>query len=478
MDHVQQNLEANYASLSQVSQRLLTVQGNMQQAEKSVLGKVFDLQTVRSFLTHHQQYGAANQVLRNDVAALNIKAEDLSAQVAAARTQLQAAQGIRRAETAEAQTMLAQEDGTILTLHEEIAKTRVRMSTQEKVEVKLTHVHDDLVKNEQLAAAKRAHDAIVNQQVAVATNSELLKHQSLRNQLISMHRYGEACHGQAESLKKALKHEVVVAPADTTLLRAVEAHAVEADNAAMQRLQAEKLILLAELAQAEQESKTAHAKLVAETHAFDTQKAQVVNEFKATRAEMVSTMDRIKTLGKAIRVNIRARNQAQVKRDLVEATRQEMLKELDPTKIHMLEAENAALKARYNFSAAVLMKSKMAEAKAIAVKDQATANMKASKKASAASYEEAEEAKKEGKAEVKEAMLKAEEEKVKARKEIDAAKAALEMQCRAKWDVRAAEKDKEVQQCDALASSLATEQAKLETLKTTLQAQVSADVAS
>jgi len=476
--------------LSQITQKLISVQNDVDKTEKAILGKVFDIQAIRNFMTHHAELNAANQVAKNDVGALEIKSDELNKRLAGMKLQQQVRQGLMRAESAQLEAMVAQQGATIHALQQEIAARKTIRAKQ----ALMKQVHDQLTMEKAQQVLK---GEMMKQQIEVAINKgeelkdlaqdaelskvkmameiELKKHQSLRMQLVTLHNYGDACHTRVEQLGKQTHIQAVEGPKEDLLLKAVEKHAIAAENAATQRLQAEKMILSAELEQAKMNVKMAHSALTAKTKQFERLKGEITATFTATRSEMKANMDRIKTLNKAIHANIQKEKEDRKKLAMVEMTVQDLMKELDPTRMATLNADNYALKSAFTRTEQALKKSKMEEAQALAEAGETAAEVKALEEAAKISKQEKLKAAKEGAEELKKATLEATKNQEQADKTKNAAQAALEKKCRPEWDTISSKKNKELQTCKALESELAVAKAQQETLMQTLKAEVATD---
>merc|ERR1719159_691103 len=75
---VKEQLAGDHRTLGTVSAALMSVQTEVDKTEQSMLGKVLDLQTARSFFTRHEQIDTANEKLKDDVSRLNSQVEGLS----------------------------------------------------------------------------------------------------------------------------------------------------------------------------------------------------------------------------------------------------------------------------------------------------------------------------------------------------------------------------------------------------------------
>merc|ERR1719375_2435216 len=431
-------------------------------------------------MVHDAEASAANQVAANDLKTLKMKAEEISKAVAGARVQLQAMLSVQRAQKAQLEAMLIQQQSTIEHLRAEAYNNAGVIADH----VRLRKVHDQLViaKQNELAMAKAAHlhdqqveqkEQAENAQLNVWLDNEAAKQANLKGQLITMNQYGQACHKRVSELEKemvAASKTIVVETKESALLETVQAHANVADEAAMQRLQAEKMIL-----RAEQESQKEYAELKQKTQVYDALKDHIVHQFNDIRSQMQGSVARIKVLNEGIRQNIAASSEAKTKVDLLDKTRQELIVELDPSKMAVVKAEHHALQDAYNRTEVTLHKSKLAETMAFTDAQEAKAGAMAAQEAVKISKEQALQAVAEGEAEVRAAVAEAEANKQEARKKKEDAAAALEMKCREEWDVRSATMKKQQTECKALKSELEVAQAQADTLKETLKAQVSAD---
>lgn len=479
-------------ALSALSRNLTSVQDDVEKAETKFFGKNFDVNAVQSFMKRDAEMKSSNQAAKTSIAALEMKRNGLRTQLSRGRQQLQVRQSRMRAEEEQLQNTEAKQQSTKQEIQREIANLR---TVREEEGFLMKQIHEDLqtpveqqlLKSEmmkhqiQTAIAKgEAFKALVEEQelgkTRMAIDVELKKHQNLKMQLLTLHKYGEACHTREDQIEKETHLQNVEGPKENLLVDAVEKHAIAAENAATQRLQAEKMILSAELKEVENQVKMAFTALTAKTKQFERLKVEITAQFKATRAEMEEDMEYIKKVNKAIHANIQKEKQDRKKLELVELTIIQIMKELDPAKLATLKADYKALQKAFIRTDAALQKSKMAESQALAEAGEAAAETKAFSAAAKTSQEEKEKATEEGSAELKKEVLKAAAHKAKAEKDAKAAMVALEVKCRDEWDDISAKKAKEVKACDALQSELSVAKAQQEVLMSTLKARAAAAV--
>merc|ERR1719409_915195 len=74
--------------IGHVAQNLLSVQTDINHVEKEVLGKVFDIQTLKTFFTTHQSVVNENKQLKSETSELNGEIESLSGQLNEAHVQM------------------------------------------------------------------------------------------------------------------------------------------------------------------------------------------------------------------------------------------------------------------------------------------------------------------------------------------------------------------------------------------------------
>merc|ERR1719440_1994918 len=75
---VEDQMGEQHQKLGKLSASLVSVRQEVDKTEQSMLGKVLDLQTARSFFVRHEEIGTSNEKLTDDVSMLNTQVEDLS----------------------------------------------------------------------------------------------------------------------------------------------------------------------------------------------------------------------------------------------------------------------------------------------------------------------------------------------------------------------------------------------------------------
>jgi len=78
---VKKQLDSDHSALGKVSAVLMDVQSSVDKTEQSMLGKVLDLQTARTFFTRHAEIDTANDKMQEEVSKLNTNVEGLSSTV-------------------------------------------------------------------------------------------------------------------------------------------------------------------------------------------------------------------------------------------------------------------------------------------------------------------------------------------------------------------------------------------------------------
>lgn len=120
-------LQSEGAALGNVAEQLLSVQSDVNRVERESLGKVFDLETLRTFFAGHQQLVAENDALKGLVDQLKKQIEPMTTQL----NQLQAQVVEAQAKAAESAAGLAAKDKQLLDA-QQVATAASAAAAQEK----------------------------------------------------------------------------------------------------------------------------------------------------------------------------------------------------------------------------------------------------------------------------------------------------------------------------------------------------------
>merc|ERR1719174_1740518 len=139
---VKEQLAGDHRTLGTVSAALMSVQTEVDKTEQSMLGKVLDLQTARTFFSRHEEIDTSNQKLQEEVSSLNGQVEDLSSQLSKVQKEFLANGKKNRKDEAELRAEDVSNKALIQSINGELAKE----DDVQKALKSLEKIHDNLMK--------------------------------------------------------------------------------------------------------------------------------------------------------------------------------------------------------------------------------------------------------------------------------------------------------------------------------------------
>lgn len=257
---MQSRLAESTSELGNVAEKLLSVQSDVNRVEQESLGKVFDLETIKTFFDSHQNVMSENEALKK-------QAENLEAELASLRNDLSA----KSAENAEMKAQASTE-----------SQIRERLEAQNTVlQLKVNETADAITKCQTNAtsltksntALEAAKAQLENDRMAAAHVISQL-HQQVKDQETKLEAGAEA--------KKDLEHRVELAE------KGVEDLKLQLQAATQERLDkhSELEAVKVDAAKAEVEHKAELQKATAEKAAAD----QALKDMKDMKAEKKKTL--------------------------------------------------------------------------------------------------------------------------------------------------------------------------------------------
>lgn len=471
---VKQQLASEHRVLGKVSQSLMSIQTNVDKTEQSMLGKVLDLQTARSFFTRHEEIDTSNKKLEDEVAELNTQVEDLSSTLSKVQKEFLS----NAASNAKSEGKLEGEDTENKEMIASMNKELDKEGDVEKSLKKLEKIHDDLMKEavETLKAGKKSVDML--KEARIASRQEVGKHRGLRHQLVEMNNYSVACHVKVQDVSKKVGRALMKDANDNKASIMTSAQKQKASAASQQRLLAEKALLISEVKKYEKEEKESIDRMRDLREDMKVLEAGILKEVRDVEKKLKEEKERVKGLRVALLENVQAEEQDVIRKDATDAKIKELVGQIhdeqNPVIIATTEGQNDALQAELNQAYAMWKVVKKAETAATLNRDQAMQDMKAEQEGLRLANEALAAAQAEGQKNLEEAVKKTNQSKKKAQDIIDKAQAVIAGRCKPKWDAIRKKKFAKLKKCKAWEKDLEMELAKKDLLMQTAKAQADA----
>jgi hypothetical protein len=471
---VKKQLASDHRNLGKFAAALMSVQSNVDKTEESMLGKVLDLQTARTFFTRHEAIDTANDKMQDDVNKLNTQVEGLSSTVYKVQKAFLAAGTKNREEEGKLHDQSVENAALIESINAELAKGN---DVKEQLK-KLTKIHDDLLAQavEALKAGKLSLKML--NEARDTSKREVGKHRSLRNQLVQMNNYSIACHAKVEKTSKELGQALLRDSKDNQAAILTMKQKQKATQATEQRLLAERALLVSETKKVEDEEVQEMDRLKDLREDFATLEKNIVAEVRDMQAKINSEKERLKSMRTALMENTQAQQDDLAKKQLTDELVAELSNKLhdneNPVIIATTEGQNDALQAELNEAYTLWKSVKAAETAALLNLEQAQADVEAQKQNGKLVTDALKLARKEGQQKLAQAVKVASESKAKSAIMIEKAEAAVAGKCKPKWDKIRKKQQKKLKKCRALRAELMVESSKKDLLMTAVKARAEA----
>lgn len=467
MQRVGKTLGDHHRALGGISQELLEVQSIVDHTERSMLGKILDVQSARNLYAQHMQVQEANAKARSELASLNAQVAGLSSQVHDAQKYLM--ETSQREHTSE---NLMNDEATkdraeLQSLEQELAKGKDSLATHEQ----LASSHNQLVAESQQIAKLGADVVAELQRVRNALKAEGSRQAKLKKSALDMHDYDVDCHKQAETLAKQDASVKQLEPKVHQAAVVTEKHAEASIAAAEQRLLAEGALVRTEVRRAETASANAYSTLQFEQRKMKVLQDNIIRQMREMTQKVAEEEQRDQSVEASVAANEAADNQDKAAKTAMERRIRKVESQLSPVRLSGLQAENEAIAVELRHAMELLDESKTAEARAQVAAQQAAAEAEAQTAAAESAGEALRLAHEEGQKEIKEAIDKAAASKTKAEATVQSAEDALKAHCRVRWEKRAQKRDKELADCNSKKEQLAVANAQRETLQQVMKSQ-------
>jgi len=468
---VKQQLAIDHRTLGTVSASLMSVQTSVDKTEQSMLGKVLDLQTARSFFSRHLEIDTANDKLKDENTKLNSQVEGLSATISQVQKQyLSDAQKNRISEAALHQQII-EISSLIQSLNAELSH-----SDEIKEELKrLTKIHQDLMQEAVQAAEAGRKSVTMLVEARGANRIEVMKHSGLRRQLVAMNNYSTRCYADVSKKSKKLGMLMISESKDSQAAEMTLKQKKKANEAAEQRLLAEHALLVSQVQKIETQELQAVDKIKDLRGDFKLLEQSIVKAVRKMEDEIKAERERVKSLSKDLMENAQAEEESNTRKEAFEARIEKLIAEVheseNPIIIATTEGQNQALEAELAEGFVFWKNVKRVETAALLDVDQVDAEMAAQKVSLKLADKALSIARIEGKKKVAKAVKKAAAGKAKAQILIDKARAAVLKRCKPSWDAIWKTKRAKLVQCKIRKEDLSMEMAKKGILVQTLKAQ-------
>lgn len=459
---VGQRIAQDSGRIGLIAENLVGVQGDINRVEKEVLGKVFDLQTMKSFFSTHEATLDENKRLNQEVLKENAQIESLSKQLAKTRADSSTDEQQHRLKMAQVQATIAEDETTIQSLASELKHEKLLEADNEK----LTEVNGILREQttRTVDAAQQVHNELDK------AKAELEAHQRttsmLQEHLITQHKYAETCHLRVNSLEQHLKGMLATEQAEKQITEARVTQTNQAVKMNMNMLVTENAALKERLEQAKAATMQYAQQLADTTQEMSSLQHEATKEIDTLKSESNKMKQHISMVENSLMTQIHQRmfveKQLGDKSTAVKGLQQELLKD-EKTK---LTSSNGQLKKDLDQMHQALLQSQVSEAKAEAQAWRAEQEQAAWKATAQANAMAAQQAAKAALEQVAQANGAGEKAKSEADQAAMAAEASVMTKCSTIWDDKHKELLQELEQCKGVDQKLKQESAQVEAMHT------------
>lgn len=448
-----------------VAQSLLGVQTDINHVEKEVLGKVFDIQTLKTFFTTHQAVVNENTKLKSETSELNTEIETLSGQLNEAHVQMSDAEKEFKLHQAEQESKLSEDAAVIDGLNKEM----IHIKTVERDNEKLKDVNRMLREQntKTIDQAQLVHAELNNAKASL--HDGIAATQRLQDQLVDQHKYGTTCHQKVTELEKALKSETGKLK-EQSVAAAAAAQQQQAQEAAKQkRLIDENSALKAQIVQLGQASAVLQRKVQTKTTQMTTLQAQSSQQLAQMKGEMGKMRAHVLVVRDSLMQNIKARKMVEEKLAHTLSQIEYLQNQMRSGGFAALELENTQLKTDLKNTAMALKNSHVTEATAKGEAEQAMASEAALEQAAKLNAKAAQQAAEQAAVEVAKAHQTATEQLQVANDAAMDAEAQVANKCENIWKKKHSKLLDDLEQCKTVRSDVKAAHAQIESMSETLK---------
>jgi len=467
IDRVGDKLTESRHKLSSVTEELIGVGSDVDQTEKALLGRIVDAETARSLMVQHQEMEAANKRAHADMQNLREQAASLTKLLAQAHQEYIMQGEAQRMEEKALETKLATSAHATALVERKLPPLRFLAK-------KLTVKHTKLAKEAETSkmTGVTVHNEL--QQLFADIRAEAADEATLRRSLVEVHNYSVACHARANALQADVAVAAKHMPKTSAAGAAAEKQSEATQRASSQRLQAEGVLLRAQIQQTETSGAHALENLKADRLAMSQLEGRIIEDVQIIGAKMNETKKRTAKVQEAVQENINKRSEDAGRKASLDLELRKLHERVSPVIYAALDAENMALKAEISEVTGLLAKAKRSEVGSYVQLVQNEAEMKGQQMASAAAQAAVRQAEEDGRVMIGKALQEASKNKAKAEILLQKSNAKIAERCNPEWDKRDEETDEEVKKCRSIQEELLIVNAQKDTLLQTLKAQQTA----
>jgi len=447
------------------------VQTDINHVEKEVLGKVFDIQTLKTFFTTHQAVVDENNKLKSETSDLNREIETLSGQLNEAQVEMSSAEKEFKATSAEQSAKLSEDAAVIDGLNKEMVHSKTVERDNEKLKEINRMLREQNTKT--IDQAQLVHSELNNAKASLHDGMQAT--QRLQDQLVDQHKYGTNCHAKVTELEKALKSETAKLKQQNVAAAAAAQQAQALEVAKQKRLTDENAVLKAQLVQAAQASAALQQKVMTTNNEITTLQSQSAEQIAAMKAEMGKMRAHVLVVRDSLMQNIKARKEVEERLSHTLAQIEYLQNQLRSGGFAALELENTQLKQDLAATATALKTSHIEEAKAKGEAQQAEADSKSYQEAAKLNANAAQNAAEDAAIKIAKAQHAATAELELANDKAMDAEANVAQKCKNIWEEDHAGLLKELEQCKTVRQDLKSANAQIDSLTQSLKSGTTTD---
>lgn len=467
---VGQRIAQDSKRIGLVAENLMGVQGDINRVEKEVLGKVFDLQSMKNFFSTHEAVVNENQKLSKEVSKMNEEIGGLSDQLADTRSESEQQDTLHHKKMAESQGKIAQDEATIQALSAELKKLKMLDVDNQKLQEVNSHLRDDDTKA--VEAVTQAQDELGEKQKELQEHLQVTK--TLQQQLIKQHQYAVACHGRVNSLEQHLQAAIEAEKAQKAQAEATVQQTEVGNMAQQNQLMSENAALKQRLEQAKQTTVAYQQQLSNTQGQMTALQHEADNELGIMRGEMDKMKQHLAVVENSLQTNIHTRLLVEKQLKDNKADVKKMQAALLDGKVASLLSANKQLEHDIGNMNAFLQASQMSQAKAEAQALHAKQLEAAWKATAEANARAAQEAAREALAQVAAAKKSDDKDKAAADEASMDAESVMIAQCGQLWDKKHKDILDKLEKCPQIKDDLNTAAAQVASLSSTVNAASSA----
>lgn len=337
---VGQRIAQDSARIGLVAENLVSVQGDINRVEKEVLGKVFNMQTMRNFFDEHKAAVDENKKLNVDMSKLSGQVSMLSTQLSQAHADFSDQAQQHRAIMAEIHSKVVEDEAVIQGLSQEL----MREKAIEAESLKLQKVNGML----RIDGTKATYDAeMVHHELDNATlelRSREGSTEVVRNELIKQHQYGELCHQRVA----ALQDELHILSSKQQAEKVIVQHALQTvttqGEEAQQTMAQRNAVLKARLLKAQMNVQTFQSQLTSTQQQLRALQHQAALEVGRMDQEATQLTQHIAIAESALATQLHNRKLAAAQMEATQVAVATLEKQMLSSKLSAETQENAALK--------------------------------------------------------------------------------------------------------------------------------------